>query len=261
MPAFSEIFELGLPILFLGIMYVFGRYWARETKKTLKKYAINGETEKIRRLLQSHLNRAYMDSKDADGMTPLMYAAREGRLEIVEYLVQRGADTKAQNNAGWTALALAESNGHTDVIRFLRETESPVERQTPSGEILEPQQSLSMKIRPVFATALSVPIATTVSLILFAIGWRNILHSLFAAVITTLSVACFLEKDRWKEFRESERAYHPSKSALISNAMLYFEKTFVVYAFAGIIVWLAILAVALAISTIWPDALEAIAGL
>ena len=32
------------------------------------------------------------------GATPLIFAASNGRLPVVEYLVERGADVEAQNN-------------------------------------------------------------------------------------------------------------------------------------------------------------------
>jgi hypothetical protein len=260
MPNFSEMLDFVLPILFLGLMLVFGWYWGRETRKILIKCAIDGETERIKKLLQSQLQRAYMDSKDNEGMSPLMYAAREGHFEIVEYLVQRGADTNAQNNAGWTALALAESKGHADVVRLLREIESYRKRQTPPVEMTRESRSPRGKRRWILATLLSVPVATAMSVMLYAIGWRGVLHSFFAAIVTVVCAAYIVEKGRWREFREAERPYHPTRRILISNALFVFEESVQASAIAFPIVWAAMAGIAFALSAIWPEALDAILG-
>lgn len=47
--------------------------------------------------------RANPDLGDAEGDTPLMHAARHGLQEIVEFLVEAGADPLARNRAGKTA--------------------------------------------------------------------------------------------------------------------------------------------------------------
>jgi len=52
-------------------------------------------------------------NKKSIGMTPLMYAARYNRAEIVKYLIANGADLKIKSNKGYTALKYAEiSNAH-----------------------------------------------------------------------------------------------------------------------------------------------------
>ncbi len=56
--------------------------------------------------------------KDRDGLTPLMYAAGQGRLELVKLLLARGADVEAKNADGMTAWQLATGE---EVLRALRE--------------------------------------------------------------------------------------------------------------------------------------------
>ena len=52
-------------------------------------------------------------------MTPLMYAAREGRLDAVRMLIEADADVNALDTNGIGSLLLAISNNHIDVARYL----------------------------------------------------------------------------------------------------------------------------------------------
>jgi len=52
-------------------------------------------------------------------LTPLMFAARDGRLELARLLAEAGADVDAVAGDGKTALALAIFNGSYDVASFL----------------------------------------------------------------------------------------------------------------------------------------------
>ncbi|MGC8923596.1 MAG: ankyrin repeat domain-containing protein [Candidatus Micrarchaeia archaeon] len=50
----------------------------------------------------------------------LMYAARDGRTEIVKLLLEKGADVNAKDILGLTALRYAAENGHKDVVELLK---------------------------------------------------------------------------------------------------------------------------------------------
>jgi|SRR5690606_6915608 len=54
------------------------------------------------------------------GMTPLMYAARYNNVELAKTLIAKGADTKAQSLAGFTALKYAELSNAVQVVNFLK---------------------------------------------------------------------------------------------------------------------------------------------
>ena len=56
-----------------------------------------------------------------DGITPLHMAAQEGHLDIVRYLVERGADFNQADKWGQTPLHAAAYNGHIEVVRYLIE--------------------------------------------------------------------------------------------------------------------------------------------
>jgi hypothetical protein len=52
-------------------------------------------------------------------MTPLMYAAREGHLDVVRQLIEDGAQVDAVDMNDITPLMLAISNNHVDTARYL----------------------------------------------------------------------------------------------------------------------------------------------
>lgn len=60
-----------------------------------------------------------IDSVDFIDETPLSEACRRGQLGIVEELTQRGAVVDRPNDAGLTALHFAAQNGHVEVVKFL----------------------------------------------------------------------------------------------------------------------------------------------
>lgn len=51
--------------------------------------------------------------------TPLHYAASEGKVELVSYLLQRGADPSIKNMKGRTVLQQAEFRQQSEVVRLL----------------------------------------------------------------------------------------------------------------------------------------------
>jgi ankyrin repeat protein len=69
-------------------------------------------------------------------LTPLMFAAREGDVELARMLVGAGADVNAQGGDGKTALALAIFNGNYEVASFLVDSKADV--NTPDAQRFTP---------------------------------------------------------------------------------------------------------------------------
>lgn len=56
-----------------------------------------------------------------NGTTILMVAASRGLIPFVRELISRGADIQAEDNDNWTALLNAAKNGHFDILQLLIE--------------------------------------------------------------------------------------------------------------------------------------------
>jgi ankyrin repeat protein len=62
------------------------------------------------------------DSRDAQGMSALHYAARLGKVDFLKHLLERGnIDPNTRDNYGWTPLHLGAQNGHAAVVSVLLE--------------------------------------------------------------------------------------------------------------------------------------------
>jgi ankyrin repeat protein len=72
----------------------------------------------LRRMQLLHLTGANINARGNCCM-PLFLAASEGRLDVVRYLLDEGADVNARENFGNTALAEATYYGHIAVIKEL----------------------------------------------------------------------------------------------------------------------------------------------
>jgi uncharacterized protein len=59
------------------------------------------------------------EKKDGGGLTPLVFAAREGSLECAEILLAAGADVNQTTNYGWSALLTAVQNKHYQLAAYL----------------------------------------------------------------------------------------------------------------------------------------------
>ncbi len=60
-------------------------------------------------------------NEESNGMTPLMFAARYNKVDILKYLLEKGADKKIKDQNGLTALKYAENSKAIEVIAFLKQ--------------------------------------------------------------------------------------------------------------------------------------------
>ncbi len=122
-------------IIYLGItlMAFSGLSLASNTNCVVKQKAINityqssaslsiaiskGDFETVKKYVESGAN----INKRFNGMTPLMFAARYNKVEILKYLLQKGADRNIEDTQGFTALKHAELSSAFEVIAVLKST-------------------------------------------------------------------------------------------------------------------------------------------
>ncbi len=137
-------------VFLLISLFLFSALSAAEIHDAVK----NGDLEKVKSLVE--IDSQFVDLKDSNGMTPLMWAAQKMKYELLKYLVTKGADVnatdtdnntaldsiafrgdleaaklllahKARVDIGVTPLFYAAMAGHGDIVRLLVELGAPLE--------------------------------------------------------------------------------------------------------------------------------------
>ncbi|HVX00954.1 MAG TPA: ankyrin repeat domain-containing protein, partial [Candidatus Babeliaceae bacterium] len=91
---------------------------------------IEGKRNLVNQYLQEH-NLVELGISDPEGNTPLHWAAALGNTELVELLLEWGANTQAQNNEGLTPLGVALSHRHQGVVDILQASLLQEHQQPP----------------------------------------------------------------------------------------------------------------------------------
>jgi uncharacterized protein len=110
-----------------------------------------GKQDQVRELLYE--DTSLLNSFSSEGNTPLIYASYFGHLDIVKYLVPKGAkvNLKTRNEENQTALHAAISGKNLNVVKFLLENGADVnaekvDRLTPMHLAAESNQIHVVKI-------------------------------------------------------------------------------------------------------------------
>ncbi|MBP1839058.1 ankyrin repeat domain-containing protein [Formosa algae] len=74
-----------------------------------------GNTEIVKKLIESGED----VNKKSNGLTPAMYAAKYNRVDILNYLISRGANLKSKCDLGYTALDYAKATNATDAQHII----------------------------------------------------------------------------------------------------------------------------------------------
>jgi ankyrin repeat protein len=111
--AFSN-FSIASNTNFIGNQKTLNIY--SESPSTLAVAISKGEMETVKKFIESGTK----VNKKLNGLTPLMYAARYNKVEIIKYLLQKGADRNIKDSQGFTALKYAELSNAYEAIAILK---------------------------------------------------------------------------------------------------------------------------------------------
>lgn len=76
-----------------------------------------GDIETVKKLIK----RGEDINKKSNGMTPVMYAAKFNRTEVLKLLISQGANLKVKSDKGMTAAKYAELHGATGAHKIIKE--------------------------------------------------------------------------------------------------------------------------------------------
>ncbi len=100
---------------------------SQEVDKELLDAAHDGDLEAAKKALADGGNVEIVDGR---GMKPIHWAALRGHKEIVDALLEKGADVNGRNSAEWTPLMHASLEGHLDIAKLLIEHGAEVNAKT-----------------------------------------------------------------------------------------------------------------------------------
>ena len=77
---------------------------------------MKGDTETVKKFIEYGVD----INETSNGLTPLMFAARYNKAEIISLLISKGADVKTKDEKGFTALKYAELSNANEAILVLK---------------------------------------------------------------------------------------------------------------------------------------------
>ncbi|XP_072516656.1 DNA-binding protein RFXANK [Salminus brasiliensis] len=98
---------------------------------SIHQLAAHGEIAQVKMHLGSDLS--LLNSQDERGFTPLMWAAAFGEIEMVQFLLEKGADPRSFARERESALSLASALGFADIVNILLEHEVDVDSYDWNG--------------------------------------------------------------------------------------------------------------------------------
>ncbi len=90
-----------------------------------------GDLEKVKALIKDDPD--LVNSKDNEDATPLLWAAQIGSTNVVDLLLNHGADVNAKGKNGATSLELAAGKGSKDVVELLLTHRADVNAKAPKS--------------------------------------------------------------------------------------------------------------------------------
>jgi ankyrin repeat protein/L-ascorbate metabolism protein UlaG (beta-lactamase superfamily) len=113
---FGLFIKRSIPILAVTII-IMSSHAFQASPEEIFKAAAEGDLAKVQELVEK--DPELVKTKDEEKSTPLHGAAAAGHIEIVEYLLSKGADIDARNNADQNPLLYAAYNGKVPIVSLL----------------------------------------------------------------------------------------------------------------------------------------------
>ncbi len=104
-----------LVLLFLFILIIPG---CSRKPRTVHTAAFDGDLTQVESFVKE--DPSVVSHRDDEGRTPLHYAARNGHLDIVQFLLKNGADINAYDTEGWTPMRFAKFKGQMRTYDYLK---------------------------------------------------------------------------------------------------------------------------------------------
>ncbi len=97
--------------------------WAGDINSDFIKAAAKDDTATVKNLLAKG---ADVNTKNDDGWTALMLAAKGGYIDIVKLMLTNGAEINVKNMGGFTAFMYAVVEDHNSIVKILQDKETEV---------------------------------------------------------------------------------------------------------------------------------------
>lgn len=94
----------------------YGAHWGTSVDAQLFAASANGDLTSVKRLFERG---AAANSRDAEGLSPLAWAAQYGRVDVARYLLAQKAHINPADKYGFTPLMWAAQEGHTPMVELL----------------------------------------------------------------------------------------------------------------------------------------------
>ncbi|KAI4894180.1 hypothetical protein NFI96_017885 [Prochilodus magdalenae] len=98
---------------------------------SIHQLAAHGEISQVKAHLASDMS--LLNTQDERGFTPLMWAAAFGEIDMVQFLLEKGADPKMFARERESALSLASAGGFADIVSILLKHEVDVDSYDWNG--------------------------------------------------------------------------------------------------------------------------------
>ncbi|GFS56364.1 hypothetical protein NPIL_568051 [Nephila pilipes] len=110
---------------------------ARDSHHTVLHSAVRSDNGEVVKLVLNKIKETqgpYIDAKDTEGDTPLMWTAETGYVNAAQVLLEYGANVEVKNNNGMTALHWAAKKNHIGVLKLLIDKRANVNVQDNHGQ-------------------------------------------------------------------------------------------------------------------------------